>query len=58
MATEHVSTRHNQDQAVFRKRKNVELLGRVDGLGDDTDVAVTLGDGTNRRDVADMLRRR
>lgn len=46
MATEHVSTRRDQNQAVFGKRKSLEFLGRVDGFGDDTDVGDAFGHGT------------
>ena len=44
--TESLTMGRNQDQAVFGKRKDLELLGRVDRFGDDTDVGAALGDGT------------
>lgn len=45
-ATEHVPVGRDQNEAVFRKRKDLKLLGRVDRFGDDADVADSLGNGT------------
>ena len=55
MGSEHVSTRRDQNQTVFRKRKSLEFLSRVDGLGDDTDVGKALGDGTYDLSALELL---
>jgi hypothetical protein len=44
--TEHVPTGCDQNKAVFRKRKDLELFGRVDWFGDDTDIGEAFGDRT------------